>query len=116
MSADKSALAPSVAHAASGLLEIPTGGVASRVIARTSAGNITVFGMDEGQEISEHTTPFDALVLVLEGRLELTIGGTAVHTSALEIVRMPAHVPHALRARTPVRFVLVMLREPQPAL
>jgi len=116
MSADKSALASSVAHAASGLLEIPLGGIASRVIARTPAGNVTLFAMDADQEISEHTTPFDALVLVLEGRLGLTIGGARIDAAPHDIVRMPAHVPHALRAAAPCRFVLVMLREPQPAL
>lgn len=116
MTANPSMLAPSMAHAADTLLEIPPGGIASRVIARTPSGNVTLFAMDAAQEISEHTTPFDALVVVVSGRLAITIGGTGVDARDHDLVRMPAHVPHALRAETPTRFVLVMLRDVQPAL
>jgi quercetin dioxygenase-like cupin family protein len=63
------------------------------------------------QELSEHTAPFDALVLVLEGALALTIGGAAVDAAAGTIVRMPANVPHALAAKERTKMLLVMLRE-----
>ena len=87
-------------------------GIASRVLARTAAGNITLFAFDAGEELSEHTAPFDALVLTLSGALTLTIGGTPVHTAPQTIVRMPANIPHAVLAIEPSRMLLVMLREP----
>ena len=86
-------------------------GIASRVLARTAAGNITLFAFDANEELSEHTAPFDALVLTLSGALVLTIGGRAVQTSPQSVVLMPAHVPHAVRAAEPSRMLLIMLRE-----
>ena len=87
-----------------------TQGIASRVLARTAAGNITLFAFDAGEELSEHTTPFDALVLTLSGSLLLTIGGKEVRTAPQTIVRMPANVPHAVQAAEASRMLLVMLR------
>ena len=86
-------------------------GIASRVLARTGGGNITLFAFDAGQELSEHTAPFDALVLVLEGTLTLTIGGAAVRATPGTIVRMPAHIPHAVEAPEAARMLLIMLRD-----
>jgi quercetin dioxygenase-like cupin family protein len=74
---------------------------------------VTLFAFDRGQELSEHTTPFDALVQVVDGRLEVTIGGVDVRLGAGEVVRMPADVPHAVRAPEACRMVLTMLREPK---
>lgn len=88
-------------------------GIASRVLAKTGGGSLTLFAFDGGEGLSEHTSPFDALALVLEGRLTLTIGGTNVAATAGTIVRMPANVPHALDAISPSRMLLVMLREPK---
>ena len=90
-------------------------GIASRVLARTAAGNITLFVFDAGEELSEHTAPFDALVLTLSGSLVLTIGGREVRTSPQSLVLMPANVPHAVQAAEPSRMLLIMLREPEPA-
>jgi len=87
-------------------------GIASRVLARTAGGNLTVFAFDAGQELTEHTSPFDALVMVLEGSLMLAIGGTEVTATPGTIVRMPANVPHAVSAPEPARMLLLMLREP----
>jgi quercetin dioxygenase-like cupin family protein len=86
-------------------------GIASRVLARSAAGNITLFAFDAGEELSEHTAPFDALVLTLSGALTLTIGGVNVLTSPQTIVLMPADVPHAILAHEPSRVLLIMLRE-----
>jgi quercetin dioxygenase-like cupin family protein len=94
------------------LVKATAHGIASRVLAKTSGGNLTLFSFDAGQELSEHTAPFDALVLVLEGAMQLTIGGQAVTAVPGSIVRMPANVPHALEAVEPTRMLLVMLREP----
>jgi quercetin dioxygenase-like cupin family protein len=94
------------------LITPTTGGIASRVLARTSGGNVTLFAFDAGQGLEEHTSPFDALVLVLEGDLHLTIGGAEAKALPGTIVRMPGGIPHALQAGQPSRMLLIMLREP----
>jgi len=86
-------------------------GIASRVLARTAAGNLTLFAFDAGEELSEHTAPFDALVITLSGALALTIGGRDVQTIPQSVVLMPANVPHAVRATERSRMLLIMLRE-----
>lgn len=86
-------------------------GIASRVLARTAAGNITLFAFDAGEELSEHAAPFDALVLTLSGALMLTVGGRDVRSAPQSIVLMPANVPHAVRALEASRMLLIMLRE-----
>ena len=94
------------------VLVTPTArGIASRVLARTAAGNITLFAFDADEELSEHTAPFDALVLTLSGSLVLTIGGRDAVTAPHSVVLMPANVPHAVRATEPSRMLLIMLRE-----
>ena len=90
-------------------------GIASRVLARTAAGNITLFAFDAGEELSEHTAPFDALVMTLAGELTLTIGGKQVRAQPDTVVLMPANVPHAVQASAPSRMLLIMLREQAPA-
>jgi quercetin dioxygenase-like cupin family protein len=111
MAETKGALTAGEALALSELIAPTPHGIASRVLARTTGGNLTLFAFDAGQELSEHTAPFDALVLVLEGRLTLTIGGAPTLAVPGTIVRMPANVPHALAAVEPTRMLLLMLRE-----
>ena len=86
-------------------------GIASRILAKTPGGNLTLFAFDTGQGLTEHTSPFDALVMVLEGSLTLTIGGTPVRAIPGTIVRMPAGIPHALDAPEACRMLLMMLRD-----
>jgi quercetin dioxygenase-like cupin family protein len=93
------------------LVEMASKSTVSRVLARTGGGSITLFAFAAGQELSEHTAPFDAMVHVLEGELGLTVGGRAMTVSAGEAVIMPADVPHALAARQDCRMLLVMLRD-----
>ena len=97
------------------LIAYTPGGIASRVLAKTTGGNVTLFAFDAGEGLSEHTAPFDALVLVLDGKLSLTIGGNSVDALPGTITRMPANVPHALDAAAPSRLLLIMLREPAAA-
>jgi len=93
------------------LLITPTPqGIASRILGKAPGGNMTLFAFDEGQGLTEHSSPFDAFVLVLDGALNLTIGGTFVRAAPGTIVRMPADVPHALDATEPSRMLLVMLK------
>lgn len=105
---------PAQAFALSALLAMPAHGIASRVLAKTPGGNVTLFAFDTGEGLSEHTAPFDALVFVLEGSLALVIGGRAVTAPAGSIVRLPAHVPHAVDAQSPSRMLLIMLRDAAP--
>jgi len=85
-------------------------GIASRVIARTPGGNVTLFAFDAGEELSEHTAQYDALVVVLEGTLMLTIGGTRARAASGTVVRIPANVAHAVESRERSKMLLVMLR------
>ena len=85
-------------------------GIASRVLAKSAAGNLTLFAFDSGEGLTEHSSPFDALVMVLDGALTLTIGGTPLRATPGTIVRMPANVPHAVDASEPARMLLLMLR------
>lgn len=87
-------------------------GIASRVLAKNGGGNITLFAFDQGQALSEHSAPFDAIVMVVEGRLLLTIEGRPVTAAPGEIVRMPANIPHAVDAPERAKMLLIMLREP----
>ena len=85
-------------------------GIASRVLARTAAGNITLFAFDAGEELSEHTAPFDALVQVLEGEAEITIAGKPHRMQGGEMILMPANQPHALKALKRYKMILTMIR------
>lgn len=85
-------------------------GIASRVLAKAPGGNLTLFAFDAGQGLTEHTSPYDAMVMVLEGALALTIGGAPLRAEPGTIVRMPADVPHAVDAPVAARMLLIMLR------
>ena len=85
-------------------------GIASRVLAKAAGGNVTLFAFDLGQGLTEHTTPFDAVVIVLQGLMVLTIGGKTVKASPGTLVVMPAGVAHALEAEEASRMLLVMLK------
>ena len=90
-------------------------GIASRVLAKNGGGSVTLFAFADGEGLSEHTAPFDALVRVLDGALLLTIGGQRVEAAAGVIVRMPAGIPHAVEAASAARMLLIMLREAKAA-
>jgi quercetin dioxygenase-like cupin family protein len=106
---------PTEALSIASLITPTAHGIASRILAKTGGGNFTLFAFDAGQGLTEHTSPFDAFVMVLEGSLVLTIGGVPVTATPGTIVRMPADVPHGLEAPEPARMLLLMLREPKPA-
>ena len=87
-----------------------TGAVVSREIIKKSFGNVTLFAFDEGQGLSEHTAPFDALVQVLEGEVEIMISGQPHRLQGGEMILMPAGQPHALKAVRQFKMLLTMLR------
>jgi quercetin dioxygenase-like cupin family protein len=101
---------PAEALALTSLITPTEHGIASRILAKADGGNMTLFAFDRGQGLTEHTSPFEALVMVLDGTLTLTIGGTPVLATPGTIVRMPANVPHALDAPAPCRMLLTMLK------
>ncbi len=95
-----------------GLVDYAPGAVVSRTLVQSRPATVTLFAFDAGQGLSEHTTPYDAHVLVVEGAAALTIGGRPVSARAGEIVRMPAGVPHAVDAPERFKMLLLMVREP----
>lgn len=115
MSSKSIALPAGEAQSLESLIAPTPGGIASRVLAKAAGGSVTLFAFDAGQGLSEHTSPFDALVIVLDGTLGITIAGASVDAMAGTIVRLPAGVPHAVDARAAARMLLVMLRDSQPA-
>jgi len=86
-------------------------GISSRVIGQSGGGNVTLFAFDAGQELSEHASPYEALVEVIEGTLMVTVGGTRVRAPSGTVVRIPATVPHALESPGRSKMLLVMLRD-----
>ncbi len=107
----KSELPPARPTVLADVLAVVPGAIVSRTFAKAKGGSLTLFAFDAGQELSEHTAPFDAFVQVLAGRVELTIGGERVLAAAGETVRMPAGIPHAVRAVEPFKMLLVLVRE-----
>jgi len=92
------------------LINYQTGSVVSRQILKKDKGNVTLFAFDEGQGLSEHTAPFDALVHVLEGEAEITISGVSHLLKGGEMILMPAGQPHAVKALKPFKMILTMIR------
>jgi quercetin dioxygenase-like cupin family protein len=93
-----------------GLVNYQEGAVVSRQIVKAETGNVTLFAFDAGQELSEHTTPYDALVQLLEGEADIRVSGKAFQVRAGHILVMPANEPHALRAATRFKMLLTMIR------
>lgn len=86
------------------------GSVVSRTLIDKKIGTLTLFAFDEGQGLSEHTAPYDALVQILDGEAEITIDGTMHHLVAGQMIIMPADRPHALKAVKRFKMLLVMIR------
>ena len=109
---NKARMAPAEVGVLTELVDYQAESVVSRVLASSSGGTVTLFAFDEDQGLSEHTAPFDALVQVLQGSLNLTIGGRELLVGDGEIVLMPANVPHAVAAPECCKMLLTMLRDP----
>ena len=92
------------------MVSYQTGSVVSRQITKADAGNVTLFAFDEGQELSEHTAPFDALVQVVEGKAEIIISGKSFHLTSGDAIIMPANDPHAVKATGQFKMLLTMIR------
>ena len=86
-------------------------GIASRILAKTSGGSVTLFAFDTGQGLAEHTAPFDALVHVLDGEVEVRISGNPFMLKTGDAIVMPANEPHALKAVSKFKMLLTMIRK-----
>jgi quercetin dioxygenase-like cupin family protein len=96
--------------ALAGAIDYARGGIVSKTLLEKKTGTLTLFSFDAGQGLSEHTSPYDATVQILEGEGTLTIGGRPIQAKAGELVIMPAGVPHDVRAEKPFKMLLIMIR------
>jgi quercetin dioxygenase-like cupin family protein len=93
------------------LIKYQTGAIVSRTLIKKPTGTVTLFAFDAGQELSEHTAPFDALAYVLDGETEITIAGKPLRLGAGQMVVMPAGKPHAVKATEQFKMMLIMIKE-----
>ena len=87
------------------------GAVVSRTLINKPSGTITLFSFDEGEGLSEHTAPYDAMVYVMNGKVEITIEDESFDLNKGESIIMPADVPHALDAKTKFKMLLIMIKK-----
>jgi len=92
------------------LVEYQDGAVVSRTLVKSNGGTVTVFAFDRGQELSEHTVPHDALVHVVDGEVEIRLGGAPHRLGPGQLLLMPGGTPHAVKALDRFKMVLVLLR------
>lgn len=93
------------------LVAYQPGAVVSRTLVHKKGGTVTVFAFDQGEGLSEHTTPFEAVVQIVEGEAQITISGVARSVGAGQVILLPANEPHAVEAVTQMKMLLVMARE-----
>jgi len=98
-------------HKIAEMLDYQTGSIVSRLVLDKPAGSVTLFAFDSGQGLSEHTTPFDAVVQVLEGKLSVRVSGHDHEVAAGELIVMPAGEPHALKASERAKMILTMIKK-----
>lgn len=92
------------------IVEYQSGSVVSRTLIKQGTGTVTLFAFDEGEGLSEHSAPFDALVLAADGEAEITISGKAHRVREGEVILLPATKPHAVKAVTRFKMLLTMIR------
>ncbi len=91
-------------------IQYQEGSVVSKEVLQKPTGTITMFAFDKGQGLSEHKTPFDALVVVTDGAAEISISGKTHIVHAGDYIIMPAHAPHAVKAREQFKMILIMIK------
>jgi quercetin dioxygenase-like cupin family protein len=92
------------------LLQYQDGSIVSRVLLKNKGGTVTLFAFDQGEGLSEHTAPFEALVFVVDGQAEVEIAGKACGVKSGEAITLPANIPHAVKAATRFKMLLTMIR------
>jgi len=91
-------------------VEYSDGGIVSKTVLKRETGNISVFSFDKGEGLTEHTSPFDAVIVGLDGQGEIIIGGNSSIVQAGQIIIMPRNVPHAVNAAERFKMMLIMIR------
>lgn len=92
------------------MLQYQEGSIVSRILLKNNGGSVTLFAFAEGEGLSEHTAPFDALVTALDGEADIDIGNERFRVSQGEVITLPANIPHAVKAVNNFKMVLTMLR------
>jgi len=92
------------------IVQYQTGSVVSRILVKKPGGNVTAFAFDQGESLSEHTAPFDALVLMIEGEAEISISTIVHRVLAGQMLLLPANQPHAVKAITKFKMILIMIK------
>lgn len=92
-------------------VEYASDGIVSKKIIQKPVGNVTLFAFDEGQELSEHSTPYDALIQILEGTAQITINKQPYEVAQGSSIIMPANIPHAIKATAKFKMLLTMIKE-----
>lgn len=92
------------------MLQYQEKSVVSRMLVKNAAGNVTLFAFEGGEGLSEHTAPYDALIIGVEGRAEVTVGGVTHTVGEADSLLMLAHVPHAVHPAGNFKMLLVMIR------
>jgi quercetin dioxygenase-like cupin family protein len=95
----------------SDLIQISPDSIVSKILLDKPVGSLTLFAFDKDQRLSEHTSPYDAVVQIIDGTAELTIGGKNITAETGQIVIMPANIPHAVHAKSPFKMLLTMIRQ-----
>jgi quercetin dioxygenase-like cupin family protein len=91
-------------------IEYADGGIVSKTVLKKQTGNISLFAFAKGESLSEHTAPFDALIMVVDGKGEVIIGGKSFLLETGESIIMPANIPHSVHAIEKFKMVLVMIK------
>ena len=92
-------------------IQYADGAVVSKTLTKNKSGNTTLFAFDKGQGLSEHTAPFDAMAVIVEGQSKITIDGEVFELKEGQMIVMPANVPHALEAVESFKMMLIMIKE-----
>lgn len=97
------------------LVDVQPSAVVSRALIKRPTGTVTLFAFDTNEGLSEHSTPFEALLIGVDGSAEVSMLGEVHRVNAGDLLRLPPRAPHSLRALTPFKMLLVMMRDPTPA-
>ena len=106
----KAGVAPQTVFDVAKLAAFNDDSIVSRTLLNTNSGSLTFFAFATGQRLSEHTCPYDAFAIVVEGAARITIGGTSFDVNAGQMILMPANVPHAVEARQSFKMMLTMFK------
>jgi quercetin dioxygenase-like cupin family protein len=106
---ERFSLPPSLPVSPRDMVSYQDGSIVSRMLINTSSGTVTLFAFDKEESLSEHSAPYDALLINLEGQVEVTVGGKPCLVKEGEMVLLPARIPHAVRALSRFKMMLVMI-------